>query len=47
MEKDVAIYVAGHNGLVGSAIFRKLKSEGYSNLVTREFKELDLSSNSC
>lgn len=42
MEKDAAIYVAGHKGLVGSAILRKLKSEGYSNLITRSFQELDL-----
>ncbi len=36
------IYVAGHNGLVGSAIIRKLKNEGYSNIVTRSSSELDL-----
>jgi GDP-L-fucose synthase len=42
MEKDAAIYVAGHRGLVGSAILRKLKSEGYSNLITRSRQELDL-----
>jgi len=36
------IYVAGHNGLVGSAIMRKLESEGYTNIVTRTFEELDL-----
>lgn len=42
MEKDDAIYVAGHMGLVGSAILRKLKAEGYSNLITRSFQELDL-----
>jgi GDP-L-fucose synthase len=36
------IYIAGHNGLVGSAIFRNLKSQGYTNLITRERKELDL-----
>jgi GDP-L-fucose synthase len=42
MKKDAAIYVAGHKGLVGSAILRKLKSEGYSNLITRSFQELDL-----
>lgn len=36
------IYVAGHNGMVGSAIIRKLKSEGYFNLVMRSSKELDL-----
>lgn len=42
MKKDAVIYVAGHKGLVGSAIFRKLKAEGYSNLLTRSFQELDL-----
>ncbi|WP_103134253.1 GDP-L-fucose synthase [Mesotoga sp. B105.6.4] len=36
------IYVAGHNGLVGSAIMRKLESEGFRNIVTRTFEELDL-----
>ncbi|PIJ63027.1 GDP-L-fucose synthase [Mesotoga sp. H07.pep.5.3] len=36
------MYVAGHNGLVGSAIMRKLESEGYKNIVTRTFEELDL-----
>lgn len=36
------IYVAGHNGMVGSAIVRKLKAEGYENLVLRSSKELDL-----
>ncbi len=39
---DSKIYVAGHNGLVGSAIMRKLQSEGYTNLITRTFEELDL-----
>jgi GDP-L-fucose synthase len=42
LKKDAVIYVAGHKGLVGSAIFRKLKAEGYSNLLTRSFQELDL-----
>ena len=36
------IYVAGHTGLVGSAILRKLKSKGYRNVIYRERKELDL-----
>jgi GDP-L-fucose synthase len=39
---DAKIYVAGHQGLVGSAIVRKLKSEGYTCIVTRSSKELDL-----
>lgn len=42
MEKDAKIYVAGHRGLVGSAIMRKLKKEGYNNLVCRTSSELDL-----
>lgn len=42
MKKDSKIYVAGHRGLVGSAIYRKLVSEGYTNLVSRTSKELDL-----
>jgi GDP-L-fucose synthase len=36
------IYVAGHNGMVGSAIVRKLKTEGFENIVQRSSKELDL-----
>ena len=42
MNKDSKIYVAGHTGLVGSAIYRKLKSEGYTNIITKTHKELDL-----
>jgi len=42
MNKHDKIYIAGHNGLVGSAIFRKLKSEGYDNIITKTHKELDL-----
>jgi GDP-L-fucose synthase len=42
MEKDAYIYVAGHRGLAGSAILRKLQSEGYTNLVYRTSSELDL-----
>ncbi|MGG3692569.1 GDP-L-fucose synthase [Heyndrickxia ginsengihumi] len=42
MEKTAKIYVAGHKGLVGSAIFRKLQEQGYTNLVYRTSKELDL-----
>ena len=42
MNKTSRIYVAGHRGLVGSAIFRKLQSEGYSDLIVRSHKELDL-----
>lgn len=42
MEKNSKIYVAGHNGLVGSAIVRELKRQGYSNIVFRSSQELDL-----
>ena len=42
MEKNAKIYVAGHRGMVGSAICRKLKSEGYNNILTRTSSELDL-----
>jgi len=42
MQKDSKIYVAGHRGMVGSAIVRKLESEGYSNIVKRRSSELDL-----
>ena len=42
MEKTAKIYVAGHRGMVGSAIVRKLQTEGYSNLVLRTSSELDL-----
>lgn len=42
MEKEAKIYVAGHRGMVGSAIVRCLKSQGYNNIVTRTSKELDL-----
>jgi len=42
MNKDDKIYIAGHNGMVGSAIWRLLISKGYSNLVGRSSKELDL-----
>ncbi len=42
MNRNSKIYVAGHRGLVGSAILRKLKDKGYNNLVTRTSRELDL-----
>ena len=42
MEKAGKIYVAGHNGMAGSAIVRKLKAEGYSEFIFRSSKELDL-----
>lgn len=42
MERTATIYVAGHNGLVGSSLVRALKAKGYSRLVTRSQQELDL-----
>ncbi len=42
MEKDAKIYIAGHRGMVGSAIVRNLKSKGFSNFVFRTSSELDL-----
>ncbi len=42
LEKNAKIFVAGHRGMVGSAILRKLEKEGYNNLITRSSKELDL-----
>lgn len=44
MNKNSKIYVAGHKGLVGGAIIRRLESAGYSNIVTRNHSELDLTS---
>ena len=42
MQKNDKIYVAGHNGLVGSAIVRKLVKEGFTNIITKSHSELDL-----
>ena len=42
MNKDIKIYIAGHRGLVGSAIKRELERKGYKNFITRTHKELDL-----
>ncbi len=42
MNKDAKIYVAGHRGLVGGAILRRLQAEGYANLLTATSRELDL-----
>lgn len=44
MDKDAKIYVAGHRGLVGTALMRNLRAKGYSNFVTRTHAELDLTS---
>ena len=42
MDKDARIFVAGHKGMVGSAIVRELERQGYTNIITRTHKELDL-----
>ncbi len=42
MKKQSTIYIAGHNGMVGSAILRRLKKDGYSDFIFRSSKELDL-----
>jgi GDP-L-fucose synthase len=42
LEKSAKIYVAGHNGMVGSAIVRKLKNQGFLNIIVRSSSELDL-----
>jgi GDP-L-fucose synthase len=46
MNKDSRIYIAGHRGLVGSAIMNNLQRKGYVNLITRTFEELDLTDQS-
>lgn len=40
MEKGAKIFVAGHRGMVGSAIVRTLEKEGYDNIITRSHKEI-------
>jgi GDP-L-fucose synthase len=42
LEKSAKIYVAGHRGMVGSAIIRQLQATGYQNLLTKTSAELDL-----
>lgn len=42
MEKDARIYVAGHTGLLGSAIIRRLKDNGYADIITKAHSDLDL-----
>ncbi len=44
MLKETKIYVAGHRGMVGSAIIRQLQNKGYANIITRTHRELDLTS---
>ena len=46
VSKNAKIYVAGHNGLVGSAIVRRLKKKGYKNIVVATRKQLDLTNQS-
>ena len=46
MDKNSTIFVAGHKGLVGSAIVRKLKSQGYENIITRNRQQCDLTNSS-
>ena len=45
MDKNAKIFVAGHNGLVGSAILRELQKKGFTNLVLRSSSQLDLRDN--
>ena len=42
MDKNTKIYIAGHRGMVGSAILRKFEAEGFSNIIVRTKEELDL-----
>ena len=42
MKKDSKIYIAGHTGLAGSSIVRRLEQDGYENLILRNHSELDL-----
>ena len=42
MEKQSKLYVAGHRGMVGSAIVRELQRQGYTNIITHTHKKLDL-----
>ena len=42
MEKNDKIFVAGHKGMVGSAIVRELQKQGYTNIILRTHQELDL-----
>ncbi|NMB81948.1 MAG: NAD-dependent epimerase/dehydratase family protein, partial [Ignavibacteria bacterium] len=42
MNTNSKLYIAGHTGMVGSALMRKFTSEGFTNIVTRSFEQLDL-----
>ena len=46
MNKNSSIYIAGHTGLVGSALLRRLEADGYSNLIVRSHSDMDLTSQS-
>lgn len=43
MKKDSKIFLAGHRGLVGSALLSELKKQGFDNIITKTHKDLDLS----
>ncbi len=47
MFRDSKIYIAGHRGLLGSAVLKRLKSDGYRNIITRTHRELDLTDKGC
>jgi len=47
MDKIAPIYIAGHKGMVGSALMRRLESQGYTNLVSQSSKQLDLRRQAC
>lgn len=47
MNKDDKIYIAGHSGLIGSAIVRRLERDGYTNIVVRNHADMDLTDQSC
>ena len=42
MNKESKVYIAGHRGMVGSAVWRALESKGYTNLIGKTFEDLDL-----
>ena len=42
MDTSTKIYIAGHKGMVGSAVWRALEKKGYTNLISRTFEEVDL-----
>ena len=46
INKDAKIYIAGHTGLVGSAIIKNLNNKGFNNIITRTHQQLDLTNQS-